>query len=203
MSSTGVMHVERTDDPLVLRWVTHNFGLIGSANGERVVAPTSALASLVDEGSVHSVEVVNGDVLVTFAHPHAVSASASVVRGELMTALSSRASWLFDGSATATSVPVTKESVEAIIDAAVGPLLAAHGGSIEVVAVDDACASVRMHGACRGCSGVDSTLHGLVRSALMRAHPGLVDVVEIGSNEPSGRRLSSLVSGLMPTRRRS
>jgi NFU1 iron-sulfur cluster scaffold homolog, mitochondrial len=127
----------------------------------------------------------------------------STVHRELVSALSNRSPWLFDAPVDAAPIVVTKESVEAIIDAAVGPLLAAHGGSIEVVSITGARASVRMHGACRGCSGVDSTLHGLVRTALMRAHPGLLDVVELPSDEPVGGRLASIVSGLMPTRRHS
>jgi NFU1 iron-sulfur cluster scaffold homolog, mitochondrial len=181
VSEVIALHVERTVNPLVLRWVTHDS--VGES-GRRMPPPESGLSSFV-------VTVQANSILVTFPSEIDVARSVAAVQAALIAALSEESGWLFtpvDGGADSN---VSKESVEAVIEAAVGPLLASHGGSIEVVSVTSGVANVRLHGACRGCAGAGSTLHGLVKTALLRAHPGLVDVRELADKVNVGNEISS------------
>lgn len=58
------------------------------------------------------------------------------------------------------------------------PRLAAHGGDVELVDVDDAgVVSVRLVGACRGCPGAMMTLRLGVERILRERVPGVTEVV--------------------------
>jgi NFU1 iron-sulfur cluster scaffold homolog, mitochondrial len=171
------VHVERTPVDAELRWVTHHTELQASSSGLRAVPTESAIGKLIASGVVAELRVVSDDVVVQFASAVDAARLAPEVNEAIIRALTDHEPWLFE-SVDGPVVP-TKESVEAIIESAVGALLTSHGGSIEVVSVTNSTAYVRLHGACRGCAGAGSTLHGLVRTALVRAHSGLVDVVDV------------------------
>jgi NFU1 iron-sulfur cluster scaffold homolog, mitochondrial len=183
------VHVERTAVDAELRWVTHDAELHASPSGLRAAPAESAIGRLIAAGVVAELRVVSDDIVVQFASAVDAARLAPEVNEAIIRILIDRDSWLFE-SVGAPVAAATKESVEAIIECAVGALLTSHGGSIEVVSVSDRTAYVRLHGACRGCAGAGSTLHGLVRTALVRAHPGLVDVVEVADELPNGTRVS-------------
>lgn len=61
---------------------------------------------------------------------------------------------------------------------AVEPMIAAHGGSAEVVRVDDRIAYIRLGGSCNGCSMTDQTLRTTVSEAIVSAVPA-IDAVEL------------------------
>jgi nitrite reductase/ring-hydroxylating ferredoxin subunit/Fe-S cluster biogenesis protein NfuA len=67
---------------------------------------------------------------------------------------------------------------------AVRPQLQSHGGDVTLVRVQDGTASVRLEGACNGCSMSSVTLRNLVESALIEGVPAIT-AVEVLPNEPS------------------
>jgi cystathionine gamma-synthase len=73
-------------------------------------------------------------------------------------------------------VPSAAAGIETVLDEAVRPALAEHGGCVEVVAVNDGVASIRLDGGCRGCVHAERTVrHGI--EPLVRAAVPDVEVV--------------------------
>jgi hypothetical protein len=84
------------------------------------------------------IAVHSNNILVTFPSEADVARSAAAVQTALLAALSAESVWLLTSTeslATYADANVSKESMEAVIESAVGPLLASHGGSIEVLSV--------------------------------------------------------------------
>lgn len=61
----------------------------------------------------------------------------------------------------------------------VRPYINSHGGEIELVAIDDGIARVRLSGACSGCSASSITLRNVVSDALREAVPEITSVEEV------------------------
>jgi len=57
------------------------------------------------------------------------------------------------------------------------PYLQSHGGSVELVAVEEGLARVRLQGSCRTCPSSAAALHSTVEAAILRAAPDLIGVV--------------------------
>ena len=154
--SALVCHIERTDDPTVMRWVCTAPSVGG--NGARV-APTGPLAECelwVDAGALHV---------------RAGGADWAALDTAVREALALQAEWLCDGAPTG---PPSLGTLQRVVGAATQSLTGLHGGSIEVVGVVGAAVQVRMAGACHGCRFTDETLRRLAQPALDRVCPGLV-----------------------------
>jgi Fe-S cluster biogenesis protein NfuA len=199
MAVTAV-HVERTADPCVVRWVTHDTELASNPAGSRSVPADAALAPLLSSGSVDDVAVSGGDVLVRFAAPAAIARSIAAVHAAVVADLERRADWLFAAIPGPPAEPPSIQMLQHTVDAAVGHLLDAHGGRIEVIDLVDGRVRVRLHGECRGCAGVDSTLHVAVRAAVLAGHAGVVDVVELPDPGARPHRIPTAI-GLIARRR--
>jgi Fe/S biogenesis protein NfuA len=70
------------------------------------------------------------------------------------------------------------EKVQAVLDQAVNPALAAHGGFARLVGVDESRVFVTMGGGCQGCAASAMTLRDGIRTMLMDALPEITDVVD-------------------------
>jgi Fe/S biogenesis protein NfuA len=70
------------------------------------------------------------------------------------------------------------EKVQAVLDQAVNPALAAHGGFARLVGVEDTKVFVTMGGGCQGCAASAMTLRDGIRTMLMDALPEITDVVD-------------------------
>jgi Fe/S biogenesis protein NfuA len=71
------------------------------------------------------------------------------------------------------------ERVVAVVDQAINPAIASHGGFVEVVAVEDATAFVRMGGGCQGCGMASVTLTQGIESTITEAVPEISKVVDV------------------------
>lgn len=71
------------------------------------------------------------------------------------------------------------ETVGAILLREINPAVAAHGGRIELLDVQDAVAVVRMQGGCQGCGMASVTLRQGVEATLRERLPGLRGVRDI------------------------
>jgi Fe-S cluster biogenesis protein NfuA/nitrite reductase/ring-hydroxylating ferredoxin subunit len=80
-------------------------------------------------------------------------------------------------------VPV-EERVRAALDE-VAPYLGSHGGGVELVAVEDGVARLRLEGSCSGCPSSARTLKLAVEDAVMKAAPDLDGVEAEGVAEPA------------------
>ena len=176
------MHAERTADPAVMRWVTHEAALAQSPPGRRCVPESAPLHSLVSDGSISEVAVRDDCVLVRSSHPEMWRQIAPRVQAAISLELDSMTRdathWLLEAQPrTRPDVePATVEQVQAAIDRTCGPLIAAHGGTMTVVAVDATSVVLRAQGACQGCSRSHDTLMSTIAPALRRLFPDLVDV---------------------------
>ncbi|MDH4077872.1 MAG: NifU family protein [Acidimicrobiia bacterium] len=70
------------------------------------------------------------------------------------------------------------EKVQAVLDQAVNPALASHGGFARLVGIDGTRVFVTMGGGCQGCAASAMTLRDGIRAMLMDALPEITDVVD-------------------------
>ncbi|MGA2230395.1 MAG: NifU family protein [Tepidisphaeraceae bacterium] len=65
----------------------------------------------------------------------------------------------------------------------VGPKLKSHGGSVELVEIDDGAVRLRLHGSCHGCPSSAFTLKTTIEEAIYQRAPE-VTAIEVVSDEP-------------------
>jgi Fe-S cluster biogenesis protein NfuA/nitrite reductase/ring-hydroxylating ferredoxin subunit len=85
------------------------------------------------------------------------------------------------------------ERVEAALEG-VRPMLASHGGDVELVKVKPPSVEVRFIGACDGCPASALTFHAGVKKAVQDACPEITDITQVkglGGSEESGVRFVS------------
>jgi len=70
------------------------------------------------------------------------------------------------------------ERVQLFLDKDINPMVASHGGHIDLLDVTDGKAYIHMGGACQGCGMADVTLGQGVRVALLERFPDITDVVD-------------------------
>jgi len=70
------------------------------------------------------------------------------------------------------------EKVQYILDTAINPAIAAHGGYIELIEVKDKTVYVRMGGGCAGCGAADITLKAGVEAMLKEEIPEIEEVLD-------------------------
>ena len=75
------------------------------------------------------------------------------------------------------------DAIEAILRTDINPAVAAHGGRIELLDVQDATAVVRMQGGCQGCGMASVTLRQGVEATLRELVPTLRGVRDITDHE--------------------
>jgi Fe/S biogenesis protein NfuA len=66
-----------------------------------------------------------------------------------------------------------------VLDEQINPAIAAHGGSAELVAVEDDTAFLRLGGGCVGCGMVSVTLRQGIEVALREAVPSITRVIDV------------------------
>ena len=77
---------------------------------------------------------------------------------------------------------IVKPSLDERIEIALGsvrPMLASHGGDVELVRVEPPMIEVRFLGACDGCTSSAMTFHAGVKQAVFDACPEITDVVQV------------------------
>lgn len=70
------------------------------------------------------------------------------------------------------------QKVQAVLDQAINPALASHGGFATLVNIEDTRVFVTMGGGCQGCAASAMTLRDGIKSMLMNALPEITDVVD-------------------------
>ena len=73
--------------------------------------------------------------------------------------------------------------VEAILDEQVRPALAAHGGNIEVVDIDNNKLFIKLQGGCQGCSSSTTTVKDGIQRLIQSKFPDITEVVDLTDHE--------------------
>lgn len=173
------IHVERTDDPAVLRWVLHHPALAAAPSGRRRPPPDTPLGRLIADCSITDLAVRGGDALIRTTDPTRWPTIAPRVQAALLATLDQlddgTAGWLLDADLTG-DVPSIPD-VQRIVDRCAGAPMSAHGGAMIVTAVDATTVRIRAHGACHGCRQTDDTLLALIGPAVRAAYPAIIEIV--------------------------
>lgn len=185
MNRPRPVHVERTADPLVLRWVVHTPALAARPAGPRRPPDTSPLGRMLARGELRSVSIRSGDVFVGVEDAARWSTLATAVHDAVVDELDQLDTvgdgdehWLTGAAFECDErEPLTVAEVQRIVDRVAGSTIADHGGSMIVVDVDATRVVIQAAGACDGCARSDATLLDAVRPAIVDADPRIVDVV--------------------------
>lgn len=73
--------------------------------------------------------------------------------------------------------------IELLFDEQVRPALAAHGGNVEIVDLDNNILFLRLQGGCQGCSSSAATLKQGIQTLVMQTFPEITDVVDVTDHE--------------------
>jgi len=71
-----------------------------------------------------------------------------------------------------------KERVQELLDTAINPAVAGHGGYIELIDVKDSTAYIRMSGGCQGCGAADITLKAGIERMIFEEVPEITEVLD-------------------------
>ncbi len=84
-----------------------------------------------------------------------------------------------EGSFELSEEDSTTDRLAQLLNNHVNPSLAAHGGYVELVKVEDSKAYLLMGGGCQGCAMSAATLHQGVAAIVMQHVPEIVDVIDV------------------------
>ena len=73
----------------------------------------------------------------------------------------------------------TKEKVQYLVDTQINPGVAEHGGSVQVVGVDEDSVYLRLRGGCQGCGAADFTLKQGIETIIKRAVPEIQQIIDL------------------------
>jgi Fe/S biogenesis protein NfuA len=71
-----------------------------------------------------------------------------------------------------------KEKVQDLLDNAINPAVAGHGGYIELIDVRDTTVYIRMSGGCQGCGAADVTLKAGIERMIFEEVPEVTEVLD-------------------------
>ncbi len=69
--------------------------------------------------------------------------------------------------------------VEKLLDEQIRPALAAHGGNVEIVDIDNNILYLRLQGGCQGCASSKATLKDGIEQIVKRNFPMIEEVVDL------------------------
>jgi Fe/S biogenesis protein NfuA len=76
------------------------------------------------------------------------------------------------------SGPVAQAVIQ-VLEERLNPAIAAHGGRVDLVAVDDSIAYVRLSGGCQGCGMAEVTLSQGVEAEILDSVPEISEVIDV------------------------
>jgi Fe-S cluster biogenesis protein NfuA len=184
------IHATATANPQQLRWVVAADRL--PARGTVRQAP-GRLGEMLAGGVIDEIQFRTADVLITLHAAHNWRELGDAVRDALCSALLDPAGWRADVAPDDTTglAAITAE----LLAGPIGALAESHGGSIELVSVDDDNVTVRMSGACHGCAAAASTLRDKLQHELRRQSGQQITVRGENSSTavPLAKKMLSLI----------
>lgn len=156
-----------------LRWIVPAGVLAFTGPAATVPEP---LATLLTDGILTEVHLEPDAVVTVLAAGRDWTRDGAGVRSALHAALADGAGWTPSDAAGGADA-VLRAAAGALIAGAVGDLARSHGGSIELMDVQDGVVTVRLAGACHGCSAAETTLRHQLEDRLRRRCPDLRAVI--------------------------
>lgn len=89
--------------------------------------------------------------------------------------------------------PTIAERVETAING-IRPMLASHGGDVELVKISPPALEVRFTGACDGCAASALTFHAGVKKAVEDACPEITEIVQVKGHAGGGSQTANFIS---------
>jgi Fe/S biogenesis protein NfuA len=71
-----------------------------------------------------------------------------------------------------------KDKVQELLDTAINPAVAGHGGYIELIDVKESTVYIRMSGGCQGCGAADVTLKAGIERMIFEEIPEVTEVLD-------------------------
>jgi Fe-S cluster biogenesis protein NfuA len=72
--------------------------------------------------------------------------------------------------------------MEKLFDEQIRPALASHGGSIDIVDIDNGILYIKFKGGCQGCSSASATLRGGVEKLVREKFPEIQEIIDTTSH---------------------
>lgn len=138
------LHPEAVDgDPEELRWVlpAGTFAFVGT-----VAHLPLTVQQLLDDGTLKELTIEPTAIRTRLGVGRSWRFEGSRVRAALQTAAASPGQWV-PAEATSSGA-VLRMAVQQVIDGEVGDYVRSHGGSVELLSVDDGVVVVKLDGAC-------------------------------------------------------
>ncbi|MGQ0456034.1 MAG: NifU family protein [Hyphomicrobium sp.] len=134
-----------------------------------------------------AIEAMNGEALRRLVaalkrDPAALAAMKSVVTDDVVYAVLRRHGVI---------KPSLTERVEAALEG-IRPMLASHGGDVELVSVTPPSIEVRFTGSCDGCPASQLTFHAGVKKAVEEACPEITEILQVKGAAASGANSDSI-----------
>ena len=73
--------------------------------------------------------------------------------------------------------------VEKLLDEQIRPALAAHGGNVEIVDIDNNKLFLRLQGGCQGCASSKATLKDGIEQIVKRNFPMIEEVIDLTDHD--------------------
>ncbi|HLE45202.1 MAG TPA: NifU family protein [Methylomirabilota bacterium] len=72
-----------------------------------------------------------------------------------------------------------RDRVQELLETAINPAVAGHGGYIELIDVKDSTVYLRMSGGCQGCGAADITLKAGIERMIFEEVPEITEVLDV------------------------
>jgi NFU1 iron-sulfur cluster scaffold homolog, mitochondrial len=165
----------------VLAGGVRRFAAAGEAKGSPLAEAIFAIPGLDVSGLIvsgHSVTVVKRSSAPWQAVGKAVGAAIRSALSADVPAVAPAAKPA-PGDGSAVNDDALYERVSKLFDEQVNPMVARHGGHVELIDVQDAMVMLRMGGGCQGCGMADVTLRQGIEGMLAQAVPAVRGIVDI------------------------
>ncbi len=73
--------------------------------------------------------------------------------------------------------------IQRLFEDHINPMLASHGGSAELIKVEDKTAYIKFSGGCQGCAGARMTLKHYIEGAVKHVVPDIKEVIDLTEHE--------------------
>ena len=144
-------------------------------------SPLAEAIFAIPAGGVTEVIVSGNIVTVVKDNPAPWQAVGKAVGAAIRAAAASGAPAVATKTAAAVDDDALYERVARLFDEEVNPMVARHGGRVELIDVQDAVVMLRMGGGCQGCGMADVTLRQGIEGMLAQHIPevrGIVDITD-------------------------
>lgn len=178
MSKPLPIHPETVPgEPQAVRWVVPTGGV---SVGEVRRAP-GTFGSMLEYGVI-SRALVEADGVWTWLEPDQSWAKVGPrVRDAIVSSLPEKGWEVEKGS-----VDLLRFVAGDVVDQQLAGYIASHGGTIQVVDVDEETVQLDFGGACEDCPASGQTLHQRIETAIRARYPGLKSVSRVGEKPKSG-----------------